>query len=218
MAQMIAHAKANPTKLNVGTAGHGSVAHITSEYMQAAAGIKLTNVPMAGSTPLIQALMSEDLDVVSDLVPVHVPMLRDNRYKALMIANLKRIASLPDVPTFAESGLPAFEASAWSALMAPAGTPEPIVQKINTIVNEWIRSPEGVKQLATLEMVAEGGSPKDLDAFIAAEIAKWGPIIEKAGIKAQDQMLQPDYIFLVLMYWELLRAVLMQSQLILVKM
>jgi tripartite-type tricarboxylate transporter receptor subunit TctC len=112
-------------------------------------------------------------------------MLNDKRYKALMIANLKRIASLPDVPTFAESGLPAFEASAWSAIMAPAGTPDPIIQKINAIVNEWIKSPEGVKQLATLEMVAEGGSPRDLDAFIAAEIAKWGPIIEKAGIKAQ---------------------------------
>ena len=182
---MIDYAKANPGKLNIGTAGHGSVAHITSEYLQASAGIKMTNVPFAGSTPLIQALMSEDLDVVSDLIPSHIPMLKDNRYKALVVATLKRSPSLPDVPTFAESGLPAFEATAWSAIMAPAGTPEAIVNRVNAIVNEWIASPEGVKQLATLEMMSEGGGPKDLDAFIAAEIAKWGPIIEKAGIKAQ---------------------------------
>ena len=129
--------------------------------------------------------MSEDLDVVSDLIPSHIPMLKDNRYKALVVATLKRSPSLPDVPTFAESGLPAFEATAWSAIMAPAGTPEAIVNRVNAIVNEWIASPEGVKQLATLEMMSEGGGPKELDAFIAAEIAKWGPIIEKAGIKAQ---------------------------------
>ncbi len=185
MAEMIAYAKANPEKLNIGTAGHGSVAHIASEFMQSAAGIKITNVPFAGSTPLIQALMSEDVDIVSDLIPSHIPMLRDNRYKALLVAHLKRSPSLPDVPTFAESGLPAFEASAWSALMAPAGTPQAIVSRINSIVNEWIGSPEGARQIATLEMIAVGGSPGELDAFIGAEIAKWGPIIEKSGIKAQ---------------------------------
>ncbi len=185
LAEMVAHAKANPGKLNIGTAGHGSVAHITSEYLQSATGVKLTNVPFAGSTPLIQALMSGDVDLVSDLIPSHIPMLRDNRYKALLVAALKRSPSLPNVPTFADSGLAPFEATAWSALMAPAGTPEAIVNRINAIVNEWIVSPEGVGQLAALEMMAEGGSPKDLDAFIAAEIAKWGPIIEKAGIRAQ---------------------------------
>lgn len=185
VAEMIAVAKANPAKLNIGTAGHGSVAHITSEFMQAALGIKLTNVPFAGSTPIIQALMSEDVDLVSDLVPSHVPMLKDARYKALMVASPKRTPSLPIVPTFMESGMPGFEASAWSAIMAPAGTPEAIVTRVNLIVNEWIKSAEGVKQIALLEMVAEGGSPKQLDAFIASEIAKWGPIIEKVGIMAQ---------------------------------
>ena len=184
--EMIAYAKANPGKLNIGTAGHGSVAHIASEYLQASAGIKLTNVPFAGSTPLIQALLSGDVDLVSDLIPSHIPMLRDNRYKALVVAAFRRSPSLPDVPTFGESGLPVFEATAWSALMAPAGTPEAIIDRINAIVNEWIASPDGVKQIAQLEMMAEGGSPKDLAAFIGAEIAKWGPIIEKAGIRAQQ--------------------------------
>jgi tripartite-type tricarboxylate transporter receptor subunit TctC len=184
-AQLVAYAKANPAKLNIGTAGHGSVAHIASEFLQSSAGVKFTTVPYAGSTPLIQALMSEEIDLVSDLIPSHIPMLKDNRYNALLVASLKRAPSLPDVPTFAESGLPTFEASAWSALMAPAGTPEAIVARINAVVNDWIKSPDGVKQLATLEMISEGGTPKDLDTFIAAEIAKWGPIIQTAGIKAQ---------------------------------
>ena len=184
-AELIAYAKNNPGKLNIGTAGHGSVAHIASEFLQATAGIKFTNVPFAGSTPLIQALMSQDVDVVADLIPSHVPMVKDNRYRALLIAASKRSSSLPDVPTFGESGLGAFEATAWSALMAPAGTPEQILIRINGIVNEWLRSPEGVKQVAALEMMSEGGGARDLDAFIAAEIGKWGPIIEKAGIRAQ---------------------------------
>jgi len=183
--ELIAYARSNPGKLNIGTAGHGSVAHITSEYLQAAVGVKLTNVPFTGSTPLIQALLSQDVDVVADLLPSHVPMVKDKRYKALLIAALKRSPSLPDAPTFEESGLGSFEASAWSALMAPAGTPEAILRRVNGIMNEWIRSPEGVAQIAALEMISEGGSPGDLDAFIAAEISKWGPIIEKAGIKAQ---------------------------------
>ena len=185
MGEFIAYAKSNPEKVNIGTAGHGSVAHITSEYLQAAVGVKLTNVPFAGSTPLIQALLSQDVDVVADLLPSHVPMVQDKRYKALLVAALKRSPSLPEVPTFEESGLGTFESSAWSALVAPAGTPEPIVRRINGIVNEWIRSPEGVTQIAALEMISEGGSPGDLSAFIVAEIHKWGPIIEKSGIKAQ---------------------------------
>ena len=185
LAELISYAKQNPEKLNIGTAGHGSVAHITSEYLQTAAGIKLTNVPFAGSTPLIQALLSQDVDVVADLLPSHVPMVKDKRYKALLIAAMKRSPSLPEVPTFAEGGVGPFEATAWSALMAPAGTPENILRRINKIVNDWIRSPEGMTQIATLEMISEGGSPGDLDEFISSEINKWGPIIGKAGIKAQ---------------------------------
>ncbi len=185
MAQMVAYAKANPGKLNIGTAGHGSVAHITSEFMQGAAGIKLTQVPFPGSTPLLQSLLAGQIDLVSDLAPSHVPMLKDHRYQGLAIASAQRLASLPDVPTFAQAGLPAFDASAWTALMAPAGTPAAVVSRLNRLVNEWISSPEGARHLATFEMAAQGGSPADLDAFIAAEIAKWGPIIAAAGITAQ---------------------------------
>jgi len=184
-AEMVAFAKANPGKLTIGTSGHGSVSHIASEYLQAVTGIQFLNVPFAGSAPLIQGLLSNDLDLVSDLVTSHVPMLQEKQYKAVLLAAYKHSTSLPNVPNFTDVGMASFEATAWSALMAPANTPAPIITRINTSVNEWIKSPEGQKQIASLEMMAEGGSPADLDTFIANEIDKWGPIIKKAGIVAK---------------------------------
>jgi tripartite-type tricarboxylate transporter receptor subunit TctC len=112
-------------------------------------------------------------------------MLREHRYKAIAITGSHRSPSLPDVPTVAESGLPAFEATAWTALLAPAGTPSEVIKKINASINDWIKSDDGRNQLAKLDMTAEGGSPADLDAFVAAEIAKWGPIIKASGITVQ---------------------------------
>ncbi len=185
VAELIAAAKKDPGKLNVGTPGIGTVAHIASEYFQVSAGLRMTNVPFAGSTPIINALLGEQIDVAFDLIPTHVPMLRDNRYKAIAITGAKHSGSLPSIPTVAESGLPSFEATAWSALMAPAGTPTAIIARLNMAVNDWLKSADGRTQLASLDMSGEGGSPGDLDAFIAAEIAKWGPIIQAAGIKAQ---------------------------------
>jgi tripartite-type tricarboxylate transporter receptor subunit TctC len=185
VASLIAYAKANPGKLSIATPGVGTVAHIASEYFQSAAGVRFTNVPFPGSTPIISALLGEQIDLASDLIPSHVPLLKDHRYKAIAITGAKHSVSLPDIPTVAESGLPAFEATAWSALMAPAGTPAVVIARINAAVNDWLRGAEGVQQLAALEMSAEGGDPAELDAFIASEIAKWGPIIQSAGIKAQ---------------------------------
>jgi tripartite-type tricarboxylate transporter receptor subunit TctC len=185
VAELIAYGKANPGKLNVGTPGIGTVSHIASEYFQVSSGIKMTNVPFPGSTPIINALLGEQIDVAFDLIPTHVPMLKDNRYKAIAITGAKHSASLPSIPTVAESGLPTFEATAWSALMAPVGTPSSAIEKINAGVNAWLKSEDGRAQLGNLDISAEGGTPRELDAFIAAEIAKWGPIIQAAGIKAQ---------------------------------
>ena len=184
--ELIVYAKANPGKLTIGTAGYGTVAHIASEFFQSSAGIKLINVPFPGSTPIVAALLGGQIDLASDLIPTHVPLLKDHRYKAIAITGTKHSSAMPEIPTVAESGLPTFEATAWSALMAPAGTPRAAIDRINAAVNAWLASAEGKTQLANLEMSGEGGTPGDLDAFIAAEIAKWGPIIQASGIKAQQ--------------------------------
>ncbi len=185
IAEWIAYAKQNPGKLTIGTAGYGTVAHIASEFFQVSAGISMINVPFPGSTPIISALLGGQIDLASDLIPAHVPLLKDHRYKAIAITGSRHSLALPDLPTVAESGLPTFEATAWSALMAPAGAPAAAIARINSAVNGWLAGAEGKAQLGNLEMSGEGGTPADLDAFIAAEIAKWGPIIQSAGIKAQ---------------------------------
>ena len=181
----VAAAKAAPDKYTIAVAGIGSVSHIASELFQREAGIKLVTVPFPGSTPIISALMSESIDVVSDLIPAHIPLLRDQRYTSLAIASDIRIPSLPQLQTVAEAGFPNFEASTFSALVAPAGTPDAIVQRLNRLVNDWLGSQDGRAQLATLEMLPSGGSPQDLQKLMDSEGAKWGPLIKSAGITAQ---------------------------------
>ena len=185
LAEFIAAAKAAPEKYTIAVAGIGSVSHIASELFQRETGIKLVTVPFPGSTPIISALMSDSVDVVSDLIPSHIPLLRDQRYQSLAVASEQRIPSLPSMPTVAESGVPKFEASTFSALQVPAGTPEAIIQRLNKLVNAWIDSAEGKAQLATLEMLPAGGSPEALQKLMDSEGAKWGPLIKSAGITAQ---------------------------------
>jgi tripartite-type tricarboxylate transporter receptor subunit TctC len=185
MQTFVAAAKAAPEKYTIGVAGIGSVSHIASELFQREAGIKLVTVPFPGSTPIINALMSDSIDVASDLIPAHIPLLQDKRYTPLAIASETRIPSLSQLPTVAEAGFPQFEASTFSALVAPTGTPEAIVQRLNKLVNAYLDSAEGRTQLATLEMIPSGGSPQDLQKLMDSEGAKWGPLIKSAGITVQ---------------------------------
>jgi tripartite-type tricarboxylate transporter receptor subunit TctC len=182
LAALIARAKADPGKLNLGTPGHGTAAHITAEMLQRLAGFKLTHVPYRGSAPMIADLLGNQIDVVSDLLPTQVPQLKAGKYAGIAITGAMRSAALPDLPTVAESGFPGFEATSWNALLAPAGTPPDVIDKVNGGVNAYLRSDKGRQDLAKFEMQAGGGTPQDLKAFMASEVAKWGPIIKAANI------------------------------------
>lgn len=182
LAALVARAKAEPGKLNIGTPGHGTAAHITAEMLQRLAGFKLTHVPYRGSAPMIADLLGNQIDVVSDLLPTQTPLLKQGRYAGLAVTSSVRSAALPDLPTVAESGFPGFEATSWNALLAPARTPLDVIGKVNTIVNAYLRSDKGRQELAKFEMQAGGGTPDDLKAFMASEVAKWGPIIKAANI------------------------------------
>jgi tripartite-type tricarboxylate transporter receptor subunit TctC len=181
---LVVKAKAKPGTLNAGNAGHGTISHIVAEYFQRSTGIKMTNVPYRGSTPVITDLLNGSLDVAFDLVPSHIPLVKAGEYAALAITSLERAKSLPDVPTVAEGGVPGFEASSWSALVAPAGVPKEVVGKVNGLVNAYLRSPEGASALEKLEMTKMGGSPDDMNRFVATEIVKWGKVIKDAKITA----------------------------------
>jgi tripartite-type tricarboxylate transporter receptor subunit TctC len=182
LAELIAMAKANPGKLNFGSPGHGTAAHITFESFERLAGIKLTHVPYRGSSPMIADLLGNQIDVVTDLLPTQVPQVAAGKYPALAVASATRVDGLPNVPTMEESGYPGFEASSWNGLMAPAGTSPEVVTRLNALINDYLRSPKSKIDLAKFAMQPGGGSVADFKTFMANEVSKWGPIIKAAHI------------------------------------
>jgi len=179
---LIARAKANPGKINFGSPGHGTAAHITAELLQSLAGFKMTHVPYRGSAPMIADLLGNQIDVVTDLLPTQIPQLKAGKYAGLALTGSARSAALPDLPTVAESGFPGFEATSWNALLMPTGTPPEVIGRLNVLVDAYLKSDTGRQVLAKFDMQAGGGTPNDLKAFMAAEVAKWGPIIKAAKI------------------------------------
>jgi len=182
---LIARAKAEPGKINLGSPGHGTVAHIAAESLQKLAGFKLTHVPYRGSSPMIADLLGNQIDVVTDLLPTQIPMLKAGKYAGLAVTSAARSAALPDLPTVAESGFPGFEATSWNALLAPTGTPPEAVNRINALVNAYLVSEKGKAELAKFDMQSSGGTPEDLREFMASEVAKWGPIIKAMNLSLE---------------------------------
>ena len=183
LAEALAYAKANPDKLTAGFPGNGTLGHITGALLQQRAGIKLGQAQYRGSAQIITDLLGGHIDLGMDSMAGYVPNVQEGKLKALALASAQRWPALPDVPTVAESGLPGFEASVWYALLAPAGTPDAVVQKLNAAVNAFVREPATKEMFLKLGVEPVGGTPADLKAFTEAEVAKWTPIIKGADIK-----------------------------------
>ena len=180
--ELAAYAKANPGKLNVGIPGNGTLGHITSVLLQRELGISMTDVPYRGTALVVNDLLGGQVDLAMDFMPSYVPLVREGKVRALAVTTSKRSRDLPDVNTVQDAGFPGFEATAWYALAAPAGTPNEIIDKLNAAANAFLKSPKGQETLANLSMQAVGGSPADLKAFIASELQKWGPVVKEANI------------------------------------
>jgi tripartite-type tricarboxylate transporter receptor subunit TctC len=180
--ELIAYARQNPGKVNVGHPGNGTLGHITSALTQQLAGTEMTNVPYRGSVPLMTDLLSGQVDVAMDFMPTYLPLVNDRKIRALAVTTRQRATQLPDVPTVQEAGLKGFEATAWYAIVAPTGTPPEIVSKLNRAVNDFLQSQKGKTVLEQNALQSVGGTPEDLKAFIAEELAKWRPVIEAAKI------------------------------------
>jgi len=180
--ELIAYAKANPGKLNAGSVGSGSQAHITAELINKLAGISIGHVPYRNANEELPDLISGDLQLGIQYIPSFVPNVQAGTIRGLAVTSLARLPQLPDIPTVDESGLPGFEATGWEALFAPAGTPREIIDKINAAVNAYLKSDAGRAQLDKIWMTPMGGTPEDLAAFLAREKAKWWPIIKEANI------------------------------------
>jgi tripartite-type tricarboxylate transporter receptor subunit TctC len=183
--ELIAYAKQNPGKLNAGTVGPGSQAHITLEMINKLAGTSIVHVPYRIATQALPDLISGDLQVGFNYIPTFVPAVQQGTIRGLAVTSRARLSDLPDVPTVNESGFPGFEASGWNAMFAPAGTPRDIVVKVNAVVSAYLKSDEGRAQLGKMGITPGGGTPEELKAHLDRETAKWGPIIKDANISLQ---------------------------------
>jgi tripartite-type tricarboxylate transporter receptor subunit TctC len=180
--ELIAHAKANPGKISIGTPGLGSQGHLTMELLQKSAGTQMTYIPYRGAATSGADAIAGQIDLSINFTPAMVGPLQEGSLRGLAVTTLHRSKQLPDIPTVSESGFPGFESVAYYSVLAPAGTPPEIIQTLNKLINEYIDSDTGRRHLDSADMQAAGGTPDDLRRFIAAEVAKWGPIIKSAGI------------------------------------
>ena len=184
VAEFIAYAKANPGKVTVATQGNGSTSHLTSEMFQLMAGVKFVTVPYRGSAPALQGLVGGEVDVMFDNLGVSLPLVQGGQLKLLGVGSEKRMASLPDIPTIAET-LPGFSSSAWFAVVAPPKTPQRIVDKIGADIIEALKQPEIVQRLDTLSAEVVGTTPQESVKYFRDEVARWHKVIKDANIKME---------------------------------
>ena len=182
VAEVIAYAKANPGKLTSATQGNGTTSHLTSELFQLMADVKFQHVPYRGSAPALTDLVAGSVDLMFDNLGVSLPLVKGGQLKLLGVATPKRMASLPDVPTIAET-LPGFESAAWFAIVAPPKTPQAVVDKINADVNEALRQSDIVQRLTQLSAEPIGGTPQATAAYMREEIERWHKVIKAANVK-----------------------------------
>ena len=179
---MIDYAKAEPGKLSVGQAGIGSMGHISFELLQQKAGIKLNGVPYKGGAPMVTDLLGGHLPLASDLLSNFVVLVKEKKVRLLAVTTARRMSDLPDIPTVQELLQTPFEAAAWFAILARAGTPADALQKINAVTNRYLQSARGRELIAKQALEAGGGTPADAAAFVKLEREKWEPVIKAANI------------------------------------
>jgi tripartite-type tricarboxylate transporter receptor subunit TctC len=182
--ELIAYAKANPGKINFASPGYGSQPHLLGEMFRLMAGIDILHVPYRGPGPAVADLLAGQVQMEFETIPILLPHVEAGKLKALAVADQTRNPQLPDVPTTIEAGLPTLQATFWSGILAPAGTPRSVVDKLNAAINEILKSKEIEAVLARLSAKPKIGSPQDFATFVAAESQKWTAVVTAAGIKA----------------------------------
>lgn len=182
MKELIAAAKAEPGKLNYASAGAGTSLHLAMEYFKSATETSMAHIPYKGSSPMITDLLGGQVDVMFDNFPNGLPYVKAGKMRALAITSAKRSPSLPDVPTVAEQGYPGFEVSPWYGFMAPAGTPAPILRKLNAEINKILAMDDIKAVFAAQGVDIIGGSLQDFEKYFKAQSAKWAPVIKSAAI------------------------------------
>jgi tripartite-type tricarboxylate transporter receptor subunit TctC len=182
---VVVAAKAKPKGLNVGNAGTGGAHHLSAELFEDAAGVEFTHIPYKGGGPAATALLGGEIDMMFEQTYAALPSIQAGKVRALAVTSDKRLPSLPDVPTMAELGYDQVKVSNWLGIVAPKGTPAPIVRQINEAYNKALAMPDMREKIAGPGNVVGGGTPEEFAALIAAESKRWAALIKAKGIKLE---------------------------------
>ena len=182
---LLAYAKANPGKLNIGTINVGSTQNLAAELFKSATALDATIVPYKGSPAVITALRGHDVQAAFEMLAPVIPQAKGGAVRILAVTSERRFPGLPDVPTVAESGVPGYAATSWNAVAAPAKTPRALIDRLNREINAALKAPEVVEKLAAQGVTARGGTPEDMRRLVAADVDKWRRVIEQAKIERQ---------------------------------
>ena len=185
LAELVAYAKANPGKISWGSQGFGVAPHLLLEVFKLDAGINVVHVPYRGTAPMLAAIVAGQVQVVADPMTTVLPHLPSGKLRALAIAGATRSPKLPGIPTVIEAGYPQLQAPFWLGVVAPAGTPPAVIDKLNAAFRESLNPPETRARLDTLGAEIKIGTPAEFEKMLAAERAKWTAIVKAANIKVQ---------------------------------
>ena len=183
--ELLAAAKARPGKLTIGTIAVGSTQHLSAELFKWRTGIDALIVPYKSSPAVLTALRSGEIDAAFEILGPMLPQLQAKVVRALAVTSDRRFATLPEVPTMREAGVPDYEVASWNALAAPAKTPTAVIERLNAAANEALKNPAVQDKLLGLGVRAQGGTPQQLQTLLASEVRHWGEVIRAAKIEPE---------------------------------
>jgi len=183
VAELVAYAKANPGKLNYASVGNGSSSHLNMELFKQMAGIDAVHVPFNGSPPAVTATIQGETQMIFAVMQPLQAQIQAGKLRALAVTTAKRFPLLPDYPTIAESGYPGFEALAWNGVLVSAGTPKPVIARLNAEINAVLKEPDVVQKLHAQGFDLIGGTPEEVGALIKGESDEWAPVSKRLGLK-----------------------------------
>jgi tripartite-type tricarboxylate transporter receptor subunit TctC len=182
LAELIAHAKANPGKLHYASNGNGTSSHLAAEMLKAAAGVDIVHVPYKGGAPAMQDLIGGQVAMLFDQMPAVLPQVQGGRVRALGVSSAKRSAAAPQVPAIAET-LPGFDMTVWFGVLAPRGTPAEIVARVNAEMQRVLHDPAFQQQLAGMGVATMGGSAEAFTAYLRSETERWAKVVRDSGAR-----------------------------------
>ena len=183
--EFIAHLKAHPDKFNYGTPGNGSTGHLSMEMFKTMTGTRMQHIPYKGSAGVLADVIGGQITATIDNLPPYLPQVKAGKIRGLAVSSVKRAAVLPDLPTIAESAVPGYNSGSWFGLVAPAGTPRPVIEKLAVETQRVLKLPDVAERVASLGAESVGSTPEQFAAHIKTEIAKWAKVIKEAGVELQ---------------------------------